>query len=252
MELLELKKRYIFWWIISALFFWNAIARFLLLADLNIGLVFLVIAGITFYFGYLRATGYEKQQEDLPEEKTSQSSVLWSHTCARCGKAVGKIMQNGLCTDCARLLMLHVEAAKDETMQALDTVKLITGSSMYSDATKERAVDLLSDAQEAVRKALDIYSSTYGPETETGIEGEYQHASLVCSQITRLISMTEAKPRPSVKASVVSTSLFPVAGVTYYNEDGSSRQEILCDLCDGDDEGEAEARLVAYKYKGSS
>ncbi len=180
-----------------------------------------------------------------------------THTCARCHKTVENIGQNGLCSECGRLLMLHVEAAKDETAQALDTVKLITGSSMYSDSTKEHAIDLLTEAQGAAQRAFDLYSSTYGPDTEAGIEGEYQHASLVCSQITRLISDTKKeaperdKPRPVVRATVLSSSLFPVAGVTYCNEDGSSRQEILCDLCDGEDEGEAEARLVAYKYKGS-
>lgn len=59
-----MKKRYIFWWILSALFFWNALARFASLEDTDIGLVFLVIAGILFYRGYLRAKEYEQQQED--------------------------------------------------------------------------------------------------------------------------------------------------------------------------------------------
>lgn len=59
-----MKKRYIFWWILSALFFWNAMARFASLEDTDIGLVFLVIAGILFYRGYLRAKEYEQQQED--------------------------------------------------------------------------------------------------------------------------------------------------------------------------------------------
>ena len=130
-----------------------------------------------------------------------------THTCARCGKAVGKIMPNGLCTDCARELLLHVEAAKDETARALDTAKTITGSAEYSDATKNYAVDLLNEAQEAAQRALDIYSSTYCPETEAGIEREYQHASLVCSHVSRLISMREEKARPSSTVANVHPSL---------------------------------------------
>ena len=80
-----MKKRYIFWWVISALFFWNAIARFASMEDFDIGLVFLVIAGIAFYIGYLRAKEYEQQQEDraalhrlvslVSEEEAAQPSV---------------------------------------------------------------------------------------------------------------------------------------------------------------------------------
>ena len=80
-----MKKRYIFWWVISALFFWNALARFVSQEDFDIGLVFLVIAGIAFYIGYLRAKEYEQQQEDraalhrlvslVSEEKAAQPAV---------------------------------------------------------------------------------------------------------------------------------------------------------------------------------
>lgn len=146
-----------------------------------------------------------------------------THTCARCGKAVEKIMPNGLCADCARLLMLHVEAGKAEIARALDTVKTITDSLEYSDATKEYAVDLLSEAQEAAQEAFDFYSSTYGPETEAGIEREYQHASLVCSHITRLISMTEAKNYPF---STVANA-HPSFGKCDYSTDSSNFQKTL-------------------------
>lgn len=64
-------------------------------------------------------------------------------------------------------------------------------------------------------------------------------------------------PRPApvrssraASASVVASRTFRVAGVTFRNDDGTSRQKILKDLCDGDDFGTAEAWLEWYKYKG--
>ena len=43
---------------------------------------------------------------------------------------------------------------------------------------------------------------------------------------------------------------FDVAGVTFDNDDGKSRQKILRAICDGDKYGRADAELVAYTYEG--
>lgn len=43
---------------------------------------------------------------------------------------------------------------------------------------------------------------------------------------------------------------FPVAGVTFKNDDGSARQKILKEICDGEEEGYARAELEAYTYEG--
>lgn len=43
---------------------------------------------------------------------------------------------------------------------------------------------------------------------------------------------------------------FPVAGVTFKNDDGSSRQKILKEICDSEEEGYARAELEAYTYEG--
>ena len=58
------------------------------------------------------------------------------------------------------------------------------------------------------------------------------------------------RPAPRVAhASVVKHRYFPVAGVTFHNDDGTSRQKILRELCDGDDFGYDSAWLEWYKYK---
>lgn len=43
---------------------------------------------------------------------------------------------------------------------------------------------------------------------------------------------------------------FPVAGVTFKNDDGTPRQKILREICDGDEEGWARAELEAYTFEG--
>lgn len=44
---------------------------------------------------------------------------------------------------------------------------------------------------------------------------------------------------------------FPVAGVTYKNDDGSSRQQILEDLCEGKKSNLVSAQLEKYEYDGN-
>lgn len=51
-------------------------------------------------------------------------------------------------------------------------------------------------------------------------------------------------------SSVPRRSVFPVAGVTFKNDDGSSRQEILRTICGGGEEGSTEAWLEWYQYRG--
>lgn len=59
-------------------------------------------------------------------------------------------------------------------------------------------------------------------------------------------------PSMTVRASssVVTSRVFPVAGVTFRNDDGSSRQEILREICEGELEGEADCWLEPYLYEG--
>lgn len=45
-------------------------------------------------------------------------------------------------------------------------------------------------------------------------------------------------------------STYPIAGVTFRNDDGSSRQKILREICMGDDFGSTAAWLEQYEYQG--
>ena len=56
----------------------------------------------------------------------------------------------------------------------------------------------------------------------------------------------------AVKASsrVVVSRRFPVAGVTFKNDDGTSRQQILREICKGEDDGVTNAWLEWYQYRG--
>ena len=65
----------------------------------------------------------------------------------------------------------------------------------------------------------------------------------------------DPQPQPSgmtVRATsgVVIQKRFAVAGVTFNNDDGSSRQEILREICEGDEDGDTEAWLEWYQYRG--
>lgn len=44
---------------------------------------------------------------------------------------------------------------------------------------------------------------------------------------------------------------YPVSGVTFKNEDGSSRQKILRSLCEGDEVGISDVSFEEYKYNGA-
>lgn len=61
-----------------------------------------------------------------------------------------------------------------------------------------------------------------------------------------------AAPRPAARASarVVRQKAFPVAGVTFRNDDGTSRQDILREICGGMEDGSATAWLEWFQYKG--
>ena len=89
-----MRKRYIFWWVISAIFFWFFVAG--LLYGEGIGGtngIALFIFGVTFYVGYLRHKEYEQQQEDrnalhrfveynVDSDKERQSNCV-DHYCQR-------------------------------------------------------------------------------------------------------------------------------------------------------------------------
>ena len=65
----------------------------------------------------------------------------------------------------------------------------------------------------------------------------------------------EARRKPAgmvIRATsrVVTGRSFAVAGVTFDNDDGSSRQEILREICEGDEDGDTEAWLEWYQLRG--
>lgn len=76
------------------------------------------------------------------------------------------------------------------------------------------------------------------------------------------VVMFVIKPKPMVKPEPAATKTdtgpeidfryleFPVAGVTFSNEDGKSRQKILKKLCDGEEQGWESADLEECEYKG--
>ena len=75
------------------------------------------------------------------------------------------------------------------------------------------------------------------------------------------VLMFVIKPKPIVKPEPENKTppppprydheWFKVVGVTYNNDDGTSRQRILKTLCDGDKDGTAWAKLEAYEYEGA-
>lgn len=61
-------------------------------------------------------------------------------------------------------------------------------------------------------------------------------------------SLYKASVRAS--SSVVTSEFFPVAGVTFSNDDGSSRQDALREICEGPLDGEVDCWLDPYLYNG--
>ena len=59
------------------------------------------------------------------------------------------------------------------------------------------------------------------------------------------------KARQAAEAARFTRTYYPVAGVTFKNEDGSSRQRILRSLCDGEEYGHASVTFDEYEYEGS-
>lgn len=59
-----MRKRYIFWWVISAVCFWYAVTAVLYGEGFQAASLFFLIFGVTFYVGYLRWHEYAQQQED--------------------------------------------------------------------------------------------------------------------------------------------------------------------------------------------
>ena len=68
------------------------------------------------------------------------------------------------------------------------------------------------------------------------------------------VQNTVAAAPPSVNIKVNRKTFtevrFPVAGVTFRNDDGTSRQKILREICDGDDFGTALGSLEEYDFEG--
>lgn len=179
--------------------------------------------------------------------------------CACCGVSVQRQHPNNLCDDCARLLMLNVSAVGDLSRSALDTVKDLTSSGELTDSEKNEIVDKLSEIQTLGEQSLAVSNSPYNSGTEATLRSFYDKASRLYQEILRYISRqaspdsshSSGRTRSSFAASVITSLQYAVAGVTFANEDGSSRQQILRDLCGGEDYGEADAQLVEYSYKGS-
>ena len=67
-----------------------------------------------------------------------------------------------------------------------------------------------------------------------------------------VVQHTSAAPSvPVARAEVYTSPVFPVAGVTFDNEDGSSRQELLREICEGPLQGDDESCwLDPYFYNG--
>lgn len=91
--------------------------------------------------------------------------------------------------------------------------------------------------------------------------GIHRNKQKQSQQQTVIVNNYTAPPQPAPEAkpagmtvratsSVVTGRTFSVAGVTFKNDDGSSRQEILRDLCEGPLEGEADCWFEPYLYKG--
>ena len=78
--------------------------------------------------------------------------------------------------------------------------------------------------------------------------------NLGTSVVQKLDNSCTSLYKTSVRASsgvVVGSDGYAVAGVTFRNDDGSSRQDILRSICAGKGRGQSEATLEQYDYNGS-
>lgn len=76
---------------------------------------------------------------------------------------------------------------------------------------------------------------------------EMELKKLAAEQETEKLPQQPSVPKLSV---VTGGDGFSVAGVTFKNDDGTSRQKILRGLCDGEDFISVPVRLEPYDYKG--
>ena len=92
-----------------------------------------------------------------------------------------------------------------------------------------------------------------------GIHRNKQKQQQTQQQTVIVNNYTTPPPEPQVKpagmvvratSSIATARTFPVAGVTFKNDDGSSRQDILRELCEGVEKGEADCWFEPFLYKG--
>lgn len=174
--------------------------------------------------------------------------------CVRCGKRTKNLLQNNLCSDCGNELNSFINGFGNLSSTALEAAKLMVDSRLYSSADKERSVEIIGKIQSLAQTALDLYKAPYSLKNEDEIKKTFQEALALHEEQTAILSASlnsSPKKAPVVASvSVTTDGLFAVAGVTFSNDDGSSRQQILHDLCNGGDSGVSDARLVSYQYKG--
>ena len=78
---------------------------------------------------------------------------------------------------------------------------------------------------------------------------EFQRQREAKLQHIRDLRKQAEQPFVRTASNIVRSRAYAVAGVTFQNEDGTSRQDILRDICEGGDGGSAWAWLEWYQYK---
>lgn len=82
-------------------------------------------------------------------------------------------------------------------------------------------------------------------------QSQAQQQTVIVNNYTTVPPAGQGSRIVRATSHVVSSKQFPVAGVTFSNDDGSPRQEILREICEGGKTGRTEAWLEWYEYHGS-
>lgn len=241
-----MRKRYIFWWVISAIFFWFFVAS-LLYGEGASGAngIALFIFGVTFYVGYLRHKEYEQQQEDRNAlhrfveysvghaEKTVVDPVVETHAKSEIDLSVSSQIS-------------HVVAKN--TFE--DCVNYVIKQESVSVSMLQRTMRV--GYSQAGRWMDEMYS--------LGIVGPYrsQEPRQVLFTSDNFPGINELRQRrleqkkdaaPQIATAKTWTLWVDVVGETFKNEDGTARQRILKQAYD--EECAGHASLEQYIYQGT-
>lgn len=212
-----MRKRYIFWWVISAILFWNFVSSLFYGEGLTgANGVLLVLAGLAFFVGFLRHREYEQQREDR-----EALHRFVDHATAEQPVPEPPKSYSGSFEDCVQLALDRGEISVSQIQRNLKVG--YTQAARWMDRMDELGIVGPYDGSRP-RRVL------YTPEDFPGVEA------------------LEATAVPKWQPSPAEYLELDVVGETFRNDDGSSRQELLrqaeAEGCCG------ETELERYDFRG--